>query len=799
MLRARQAAFAPEQIRELQDLSREPDPQLCYEALLNLAQRLQRDNHFESAAAIFSTVAESIGRSQAADPQGSAAEGSEVMLRRARQGLALLGGQGESLARVEVLGRRFVEQATDPRMILSFGLAGGLASVVRQSVLASLSLRTASLLSRGLGARFLASSAATFTEIPAFVAVNRGLREFSAEGSPPGTEGLRDELLSTALFLTTLRITGALSEMGIAHLVRSPALSQGLAAGASLGGVYLALRLQEATGHRRAQGSLDRWVDAADTLLQMRVGGRLWQSIAGSPSPHRLPAEAPLSSPRASLGAPELRPLSASRDGTELREVPGSQEALQRLRLGITTRLGTTSHLQLLQIGQGIGQLHPFVDLILRTGISDSFKLSGSIQRLHHAVANSDPSGTQGSYSGWITRLALEEIVQNGDPDSLTGLLSHLAEGGNLYHYEHRLGALFPSLQFFQVTGLANRLRSENHDRIRNLPLSPSARDALYNFRQIQGEDINPELSKVENWLSRHPQAAEHLDQALALAGTSPMGYYRVYRLLQIIHLEPANRQKILELADPAVFLHPLQSAATLTPGRPLSLVSQGDAYLGDAVFLDYLKEFQGELPELWDDIRAHQRYLRSESLLRRLWQGRSLQLTTPLLLQAFAEFGDGGDGISRDIAAALREGRVELDIRPPEDFVREAQRIHPGERGEFLNAFFRAADGEHPVDRIFLKQITGVSPLVFYRMAFRSLARVVHEYEHHLRHPAEPRVLDSLFPEEMIATLRPIHWRARHGDIENLTTELTSHPLGLAMYLRDQIDRYYLLRNPPP
>jgi len=780
--------FSRESIQELASLAGERDPVQFYEGLFGLASRLEQENNLEASGLIFSAILEG-------NTSGPAEERLGALRGRAEQRLQILRGRGPVSTRIEFLARRFSEQATDLPMILGFGVAGGLAAMARQTVVTSLMLRTANWWTRGLGASGLAATAAYLTEVPAFVAMNRGMRTIFGDEAVSSAQGLGQELAGTALFLGTLRMTSILGGAAGEAFFRAPGPRSFLNGGIGLGGIYLAQRLQESWGIRRASDEANRWVDASDTWLQMAVGGRLWQDFAGNPRSMRMPAEVQAHQ-NAVIGtwhSPIIDPLIANRD--PLLERVSASESLDatvlQLRSELQPRFGIDSVRQLEQVGRELGQLEALVDLARRSGMSDAMLFRGAVERLHHWVMRSDDLVTNGSYLGWVTRLALRETLRSRNLNQWDGLLERLANGVSLEDYEDYLGQSFSRIQRRWADRRAGPFEGKGHDLVEALPLSSNARRVLHTYFELQRQ--SDRLEYLNLWLPRNPFAGALFDRALVASEASPMAYHRVVRLVELANFEPRAFSKFYEMLDSRAYIRPWYRLVALEEGREISSFTQEDGYLGDPVFLEYLRDLQREIPHLIEEIPAAHRYQRSEALLLELWRGYPLQITPELLRAAFARLGNEGDPFSQHLSESLSARHVELVVLSPDAFLAEARRFVPDESGEFLNAFFLRGNGEHPVDRIMLKQIVNVSEPVFYRSLFNTLVSVVHEHEHHLRPPVEPPRLDTVYPEEMIAHLRALHWRARHGDIASLFVQLRRHPLGLGMYLRDMINQYYI------
>ncbi|MCE9625312.1 MAG: hypothetical protein K8R69_07680 [Deltaproteobacteria bacterium] len=255
-------SLSSDQIRECGSLLQERDPALLAEAVFSLGHQLERSEALQAAIEIYQALGSSVGAG--------------ALQARARGRLDAILGQGPVQNRLEDLGRRFVRQATEPSAIFSFAIAGGIAGMVRSSVLSGLALRAPSFWTRGLMARGLAGTAAYLAEVPAFVGAGRFSRALiSNPGAGAGEPSLSQEFSGAAIFLGVLKFGGFLGQASFGRLTRNELL-RGLGGSLSqVGSIYLGHRLQEFAGLRPGHGEANRWVDSLDAWLQMRVGGRL--------------------------------------------------------------------------------------------------------------------------------------------------------------------------------------------------------------------------------------------------------------------------------------------------------------------------------------------------------------------------------------------------------------------------------------------------------------------------------------------------------------------------------------------
>ncbi|MCE9625121.1 MAG: aminotransferase class I/II-fold pyridoxal phosphate-dependent enzyme [Deltaproteobacteria bacterium] len=259
---------------ELQSLADETDPQLFYDGLLNYGARQEQSGAVETAAEIYAAL-------------GTRAP--EPLRTRAAQRLDAVMGRGSFGGRLEFLGRHFAREAADPAMLLAMTAGSAVFTLSRGVFLSRLLASPATgFLSRGLGARALASTGAFFLEIPAFWATGKGLREVLSPGSQRwDAETNLSELAGAGLTLGALKLTGFLSGAayqrfaGPAGAVGERPMQHLFTQTGMLTGILLGRRLEEGVGLRRPVDGATTLVDSLVMLLQFHVGGRLSQSLMG--------------------------------------------------------------------------------------------------------------------------------------------------------------------------------------------------------------------------------------------------------------------------------------------------------------------------------------------------------------------------------------------------------------------------------------------------------------------------------------------------------------------------------------
>ncbi|HKY62681.1 MAG TPA: hypothetical protein VJR29_04605 [bacterium] len=279
-------------LNELISLGEEGDAELFFSGLLRLTGSAARNRNAAWAATLYQGMAEGLGAFAAIPPSLRA---------RAREEAEVLQGGGSFGRRAEHFAGHFVREASDPSMILGMGVAGLAFSTVRMGALANLAARPASAWTRGLGARFLASSAAFPAEVLAFWGTGRAVTAtLHPENLRWDRETLSHELASQVLTLGFLKLSGAASS----HLFdRFHGLSAGSAAGAPaftrfsrqafhqlgmFGGIAAGHYAETRLGLRPDTGNL--WSDSFLTLVHFNAGARIANTVLGPAHAARLRA-----------------------------------------------------------------------------------------------------------------------------------------------------------------------------------------------------------------------------------------------------------------------------------------------------------------------------------------------------------------------------------------------------------------------------------------------------------------------------------------------------------------------------
>ena len=163
-------------IREIDDLSREKNPELALAGFLAFGRRLEEEGQTAAAAEIYAAVG-------------------------AKDRFDALQGRGHSALRAEVLLKNFTAAASDYRTIVPMIAGSAVYLMARASALSRLAASTrVSWFTRGAGARTVAGIIGLGAEITGFAFANRSL-------SGP-TAGIGEDLGRAALTLGLLKFSG---------------------------------------------------------------------------------------------------------------------------------------------------------------------------------------------------------------------------------------------------------------------------------------------------------------------------------------------------------------------------------------------------------------------------------------------------------------------------------------------------------------------------------------------------------------------------------------------------------------
>ncbi|HEX5033670.1 MAG TPA: hypothetical protein VFW62_04265, partial [bacterium] len=186
--------------RELESLGHEADAELFHEGLLNLAGRLESNNSDELALAIYQAQADELNGRSELDP---------IRARSVTRRDALM-GSGDTGARAEVLARRFAREASNPSALIGMAGAQAVFGVTRMALLSRLAASpTASILTRGAGARLAASTGAYLLEAPSFTAFTRLANAGLGQSQDWSLRTVGHEVAASYITLGALRASGA--------------------------------------------------------------------------------------------------------------------------------------------------------------------------------------------------------------------------------------------------------------------------------------------------------------------------------------------------------------------------------------------------------------------------------------------------------------------------------------------------------------------------------------------------------------------------------------------------------------
>ncbi|MCC6273567.1 MAG: hypothetical protein IT572_08885 [Deltaproteobacteria bacterium] len=193
-------------------------------------------------------------------------------------------------ARVELLGRHFAQQASDPALLAGMAVGGAVFQSLRLATLSRLAASpAASLWTRGWGARALSWGVGFAFEVPAFTFATRGFHALLGRELDWSREAVGRELLSAGITLFLLKSSGA----GATSLTRRLARPEGSAGAltrfsvaalpqaAAFTGILGAHALEARLGVRPGGDAANAVVESLATLLQFHVGGRLLHRATG--------------------------------------------------------------------------------------------------------------------------------------------------------------------------------------------------------------------------------------------------------------------------------------------------------------------------------------------------------------------------------------------------------------------------------------------------------------------------------------------------------------------------------------
>lgn len=264
--------------QEIVALSKESEAEFFTESWLRFAQRQMKAGHLDIAASVFGSLASG---------QGQNAE-------LATRELNAILGKGSGGARFEFLLGEFAAQASDPAMLGGMAVASlAFQGTKLLSLSRLLSRPGANALTRGFGARALASSLGFSAEVPAFLLASKGIHQILGRNQDWSPKALGHEGLSLGITLLFLKGFGSLGRQAMQGLPMSPggvltpaswlkAANLALPQAASFAGIYLGHRAESALGLKPKLDEATTLMDSLVFLLQFHVGGQLSRTVMGA-------------------------------------------------------------------------------------------------------------------------------------------------------------------------------------------------------------------------------------------------------------------------------------------------------------------------------------------------------------------------------------------------------------------------------------------------------------------------------------------------------------------------------------
>jgi len=229
-------------------ISRETDPQLRGEALLRLAGELEASDDWEAAAGIYGGL--------------QADKTPKALANLAERRLEALKGRGNFGAQFELCSRRFVQQSSDPRLIVPMLVGSTVFQLGRTMALGRLT--------PGFGARSVASLVGFAMEVPTFVLLHRRL-------SPSGSSWSQD-LRQSALSLGVLKLFAFGGQRAALKLHGKPI---GISQASGLLGLFAVHRVEQALGWRPESSLGISLTETLATWLSLGIGTRLGETLLG--------------------------------------------------------------------------------------------------------------------------------------------------------------------------------------------------------------------------------------------------------------------------------------------------------------------------------------------------------------------------------------------------------------------------------------------------------------------------------------------------------------------------------------
>jgi hypothetical protein len=258
---------------DMEFLTRERDPQLFYEGLMNLGMQMEGRDQLSQATAVYSAILE--------------ASAEKALRTLAQDRLDTIHGVGSSSARLEFLTRRFAKEASSPSALFAMGAAGAAFRLAKLATMSRLAmLPGAGIFCSGFGLKLTGNMAGFIAETLAFTAVGKGIR--TAVGVKEDWSGrvLASEWFAGALMLGGLKLTGDLmnaaakrwvqGESKLANVSRAAMPQLGM-----LSGIMLGNKLSEVAESQKPRDRATMLVDSLETLLQFNISGRLLHGAMG--------------------------------------------------------------------------------------------------------------------------------------------------------------------------------------------------------------------------------------------------------------------------------------------------------------------------------------------------------------------------------------------------------------------------------------------------------------------------------------------------------------------------------------
>ncbi len=487
---------------------------------------------------------------------------------------------------------------------------------------------------------------------------------------------------------------------------------------------------------------------------------------------------------------------------------------------------------------------HELKSLIHVADFQDPAKLDFALRRLAHMVTHNDAQGTQGTYAGWITRLAFRRIIEDGNAMKLRQLVDLHNEGAPIKIYEIFLA---PDLAIPELLPMPRSLFSKFTEPIKmiatgihRLALSEKAEIVLRRYyhteRKFMSQTSTLSAAEVEIKAKKllenvivkiqgaqvDPVLREGVERALELAGDSSLAMLRLNRLFRILGEEEVlTHTKLHELGDPNLQIH--GNRPPLLPPHPVQIVgTQWDAYLGKgfdprtlpSVFTadpKTLKPWELELrnrtkllhilhqgaDDLLNPVKAKVRAYSRRSALEKYLKGiNGKDPYTPEGVEGgFRALAELGDKVSLQIANRIKDKKIELEFHEEEAYYRKLE--NHSENKDQISA------EDHKKRRVFhggafyIPRLSRGNPLgiiVIETPAFRLpdpffdvLWRISHEEQHDRDFTSgDRRYCREHHRYETSAKAKDVLFKAIHGDTEPLEDFLSTAPEGLGLRFRD-------------